>query len=74
MATIGDLSRLRAETTDVDEYLVDQIRRGQAVLLQVDALDQRTIPGFVRSVALEPQPGSAGFEHYPVVIDLVECA
>jgi multidrug efflux pump subunit AcrA (membrane-fusion protein) len=72
VATIGDLSRLRAETTDVDEYLVDQIRRGQAVLLRVDALDQRTIQGFVRTVALEPQPGSAGFEHYPVVIDLVE--
>ena len=57
VATIGDLSRLRVETTDVDEYLVDQIRRGQAVLLRVDALDQRTIQGFVRSVALEPQLG-----------------
>jgi multidrug efflux pump subunit AcrA (membrane-fusion protein) len=72
VATIGDLSRLRVETTDVDEYLVDQIRRGQAVMLRVDALDQRTIQGFVRSVALEPQVGTAGFEHYPVVIDLVE--
>ena len=70
MATLADLSRLRVETTDVDEYLIAQIRRGQPVTVRVDALDQRTVRGYVRSAALEPQPGPAGVQHYPVVVDL----
>lgn len=72
LATVGDLSRLRVETTDVDEYLIGQVRRGQPVSVRVDALDQRILEGYVRSAALQPQSGAAGVEHYPVVIDLVE--
>ncbi|HEX2037265.1 MAG TPA: HlyD family efflux transporter periplasmic adaptor subunit, partial [Chloroflexota bacterium] len=72
VATIGDLSRLRVETTDVDEYIVWQLRRGQPVAVRIDALDRRQIPGYVRSVATQPEPGTAGSQHYPVTIDLVE--
>jgi multidrug efflux pump subunit AcrA (membrane-fusion protein) len=72
LATLGDLSRLRVETTDVDEYLVARIRRGQPVTVRVDALDQRILQGFVAGAALEPRPGPSGDEHYLVAVDLVE--
>jgi multidrug efflux pump subunit AcrA (membrane-fusion protein) len=74
VANLGDLSRLRVETTDVDEYLVAQVHRGQPVTVRVDALNGRILQGYVRSVASDPQPGAQGTTtlQYPVVIDLVE--
>jgi biotin carboxyl carrier protein len=72
VANLADLTRLRVETTDVDEYLIAQIRRGQPVAVRVDALDQRVLQGYVRSTSLEPQPAPNGGQHYPVVIDLAE--
>jgi hypothetical protein len=72
LVTLADLSRLRVETTDVDEYLIARLRRGQPVAVRVDALDQRVLRGYVRSAALEPQPALSGGQHYPVVIDLAE--
>jgi hypothetical protein len=72
VATLGDLSRLQVETTDIDEFLIGQLRVGQLVTLTVDALDQRQLIGYVRRVTLEPQPTSGGDEHYPTVIELVE--
>jgi multidrug efflux pump subunit AcrA (membrane-fusion protein) len=72
VATLADLTRLRVETTDVDEYLIAQIRRGQPVTVRVDALDQRVLQGYVRSASLEPQPAPNGGQHYPVVVDLAE--
>lgn len=70
IATIGDLSRLQVETTDVDEYLIGKIQRGQPVDLIVDALDGRTLTGVVQRVTLQPQTNSTGDEQYPVVITL----
>jgi biotin carboxyl carrier protein len=72
VATLADLTRLRVETTDVDEYLIAQLRRGQPVAVRVDALDQRVLRGYVRSAALEPQPAPTGGQHYPVVVELAE--
>lgn len=71
IATVGDLTRLQVETSDVDEYLIPYIYRGQSVTLLVDALDQE-LAGLVRTVALEPAISSVGDEHYPVAIDLLE--
>lgn len=71
MVTVGDLSRFQVETTDVDEFLIAQIRRGQVAHVLVDALD-RELLGQVRSVSLEPTRTLAGDEHYPVTIDLLE--
>jgi len=70
VATVGDLSRLQVETTDVDEFLVAHARPGQIVALVVDALDGRELRGYVRSVALEPQLNDTGDQHYPVIVDL----
>jgi multidrug resistance efflux pump len=71
VATVGDLSRLQVETTDVDEFLIAHVRRGQRLTLTVDALDGRELEGYVQSAALELQPIGTGDEHYPVVLDLV---
>jgi multidrug efflux pump subunit AcrA (membrane-fusion protein) len=72
IATLGDLSSLQVETTDVDEYLIGKIDRGQTVELVVDALDGRVLTGVVQRVTLQPQPNSTNDEHYPVVIGLTE--
>lgn len=71
VATVGDLSRLQVETTDVDEFVIGSVRPGQVVRLHIDAL-RRDLTGLVRSVALEPRTTLAGDEHYPVIIDLLE--
>jgi hypothetical protein len=72
VATVGDLSRLQVETTDVDEFLIAHVQKGQLLPMTVDALDGREIQGYVSSVALELQPIGTGDEHYPVVLDLVD--
>jgi HlyD family secretion protein len=72
VATVGDLRQLQVETTDVDEFLIAHVRKGQLVSMTVDALDGREIQGYVRSVALELQAIGSGDEHYPVVLDLVD--
>jgi multidrug efflux pump subunit AcrA (membrane-fusion protein) len=72
IATVGDLSRLRIETSDVDEFLIAHVRRGQWVRLTVDALDDYPLQGYVRSVALHQETTALGDEHYPVVIELAE--
>jgi multidrug efflux pump subunit AcrA (membrane-fusion protein) len=67
---VADLSRLQVETTDVDEFLISHVQRGQAVSLQIEALDRRDLSGRVRTVALQPQTTPGGDQHYPVTIDL----
>ena len=68
---VGDLRRYQVETTDLDEFLIAGVRRGQPVAVSIDALE-RELAGQVRSVAIEPARTSIGDEHYPVVIDLLE--
>ena len=67
---VADLSRLQVETTDVDEFIVAQIRAGQAAMVRFDALDDREIRARVRSVSLQPRRTTEGDDHYPVVLDL----
>jgi hypothetical protein len=71
IATIGDLSQLQIETTEVDEFLIPYVYPGQIVRLTVDALDGRVLPARVRTMTLEPQTTANGDEHYPVILDLV---
>jgi hypothetical protein len=70
IAAIGDVSRLRVETDDVDELMVASIRPGQAVTVTVDAIEGRELRGRVRTVALRSQETEGGDEHDPVVVDL----
>lgn len=71
IATLADLSRLQIETTDVDEFLIPHISKGQAATITVDALDQRVLQGYVRTISLQQQTSPGGDQHYPVTIDLV---
>ena len=70
MAVVGDMSRLRVETDDVDEFMVARIRPGQPVTVTVDAIEGRELHGRVRTVALRSQETADGDDHYPVVVDL----
>jgi multidrug efflux pump subunit AcrA (membrane-fusion protein) len=70
LVSIGDLSRLQIETTDVDEFLIGKLSRGQPARVTIDALDGRELSGVVRSITLQPQPTGDGDEHYPIVVDL----
>lgn len=70
IATVADLSRLQAETQDVDEFLIASIHPGQHVTMTVDAVDGLVLAGTVRTVALQTQTSATGDETYPVVIDL----
>ena len=70
IAVVGDVSRLRVETDDVDEFMVASIRPGQVVTVTVDAVEGRELRGRVRTVALRSQVSEDGDDHYPVVVDL----
>jgi multidrug efflux pump subunit AcrA (membrane-fusion protein) len=71
LLTVGDVSRLQVETTDLDEFLIAQVYRGQRVSVLVEALD-REVAGHVRTASLDVVRSTEGDDHYPVTIDLVE--
>jgi ABC-type lipoprotein export system ATPase subunit/biotin carboxyl carrier protein len=70
VAAVGDVSRLRVETDDVDEFMVAGIHPGQSVTVTVDVFEGRELRGRVRTVALRSQETEDGDDHYPVVVDL----
>jgi multidrug efflux pump subunit AcrA (membrane-fusion protein) len=70
VAVVADLSVLQVETTDVDEYLIAELSRGQPATVSVEALNRRELRGYVRSVALYVEKNEDGDDHYPVVVDL----
>jgi multidrug efflux pump subunit AcrA (membrane-fusion protein) len=71
LLTVGDASRLQVETTDLDEFVIASVYRGQDVWVLVEALD-RELPGRVRTAAIEPSRSPEGDDHYPVTIELLE--
>jgi hypothetical protein len=70
VALVGDLTQLRVETTDVDEYLVAGLRVGQELTVVVDALPGRQLKGRIAEITLSPQPTTGGDLHYPVYVAL----
>jgi hypothetical protein len=74
VAAVGDLTALRVETTDVDEYLIASLRVGQPVEVVVDALGATgrsgTLAGRVAGITLLPQAAANGDQHYPVLVAL----
>ena len=69
LVTIGDLSTLRVETTDLGEDDVAKITVGQYVDVSFDALQQVTFVGTVTRISPMAAPGSGGV-NYTVVIEL----
>ncbi len=69
--TIGDLSHLRIETTDLSEMDVAKVEVGQEVHITFDALPERSLRGRVSKIA--PMATlEAGGTNYTVTIELEE--
>ncbi len=73
LVTIGDLSNLRVETTDLDEIDVPGVAVGQTVDVTFDALPDRVFTGRVRRIS--PMPASdGGAVTYTAIVELEELA
>jgi HlyD family secretion protein len=73
VVTVGDLSTLRVETTDLDEIDVVEIDAGQSVEITFDAFPERVFEG--RVIRVSPMPHSdGGGVNYTTVIALEELA
>jgi HlyD family secretion protein len=67
LVTLGDLSTLRVETTDLDEIDVAKVAVGQKVSVSFDALPERTFVGTITRISPMAASGSGGV-NYTVVV------
>lgn len=70
VALVGDLSELRVQSSDVDEYLIASVSVGMPVEISLDALPSRTFSGRVETVSPGAEPGTGSRLQYPVVITI----
>jgi HlyD family secretion protein len=73
LVTIGDLSTLRVETTDLDEIDVARVEVGQTVDVTFDALPDRVFTGRVKRISPMPE-SDGGAVNYTAVVELEELA
>lgn len=73
LLTLGDLSTLRVETTDLDEIDVAKVHVGETVHITFDAFPDRVLKG--RIIRIDPMaaPGAGGV-YYTTIIALEEVA
>lgn len=71
--TLGELSSLRVETTDLDEIDVARVAVGRKVALTFDALPDLQLSGTVQRIALMASAGAGGTT-YKVIITFDELA
>jgi len=69
LVTIGDLSTLRVETTDLDEIDVARVEVGQTVDVTLDALPDQVFVGHVGRISPMADPDGGGV-NYTAIIDL----
>jgi multidrug resistance efflux pump len=67
--TLGDLTTLRVETTDLDEIDVARVAVGQQAAVTFDALPERTFVGYVTRISPMAEPGTGGV-NYTVTIEV----
>lgn len=72
VAVLGDLSTLRVETIDLDEWSAGKIGVGDEVDLVFDAFDDKTLTGHVTEIAVRGETLPAGDVAYQAIIELVE--
>ncbi len=70
IASVADLTAYQIETTDVDQFLVAQLRPGQTVTASIEAINKRNLTGTVHTVAIEPVATGSGTKTYAVIISL----
>ena len=73
LVTVGDLSTLRVETTDLDEIDVAQVEIDQDVSITFDAVPEQVFTGHVTRISPMAEPGTGGV-NYTVIIELDEIA
>ena len=71
LVTLGDLTTLRVETTDLDETQVARVADDQQAAITFDALPERVFTGHVTRISPMAKPGAGGV-NYTVVIVLDE--
>ena len=69
LITLGDLTTLRVETTDLDEIDVARVAVDQQATVTFDALPERNFSGHVTRISPMAQPGTGGV-NYTVVIEV----
>ncbi|MBN1977885.1 MAG: efflux RND transporter periplasmic adaptor subunit [Anaerolineae bacterium] len=68
--TVADLSTLRVETTDLDEWAAAQVPVGGEATIVFTAFDDKTLTGHVTEIALRGEELPAGDVVYRAVIEL----
>jgi len=66
--TIADLSNLKIETTDLDEFGAAKVTPGQSATIRVNAFNDKTLTGKVSEVADQSVMLASGDVSYPVTI------
>jgi multidrug resistance efflux pump len=69
-AALADLSALRIETTDLDEWGAAQIEVGSEAEIVFNAFDDKTLTGHVSEIALRGDRLPAGDVVYRVIVEL----
>jgi len=70
--TLADLSTLRVETTDLDEWGAAQIDVGSEVKIVFNAFDDKTLTGHVMEIDLRGETLPAGDVVYRTIVELDE--
>lgn len=68
VVTIADLSNLKIETTDLDEFGAAKVKPGQAASIRVNAFTDKTLTGKVSEIADQSVLLASGDVSYPVTI------
>ncbi len=66
--TIADLTNLKIETTDLDEFGAAKVKPGQAANIRVNAFTDKTLSGKVSEIADQSVLLASGDVSYPVTI------
>ncbi|MBN1877132.1 MAG: efflux RND transporter periplasmic adaptor subunit [Anaerolineae bacterium] len=69
LVTLGDLTTLRVETTDLDEIDVAKLSLEQDVIVTFDALPDQTFAGHIHHIASMADSGGGGV-NYKVIVDV----
>jgi multidrug resistance efflux pump len=69
LVTLGDLTTLRVETTDLDEIDAARVAVGQQASITFDALGEQVFTGRVTRISPMPEPGAGGV-NYTVILEL----
>jgi len=71
LITLGDLTTLRVETTDLDEIDVARVAVDQQATVTFDAFPERVFTGHVTRISPMAEPGAGGV-NYTVIVELEE--